>query len=70
MYKVVGKQRGFQNMAKFIINHMDTDTAGHHQCQYRKIYSWSEHSEALEPMLTGETTRVSSPWVSIHSYFS
>uniref|UniRef100_A0A8C6AL13 Fc alpha receptor n=1 Tax=Monodon monoceros TaxID=40151 RepID=A0A8C6AL13_MONMO len=52
-YKVVEKKLGFQKTAEFVIKHMDTNTAGRYQCRYRKQYSWSVHSEALELVVTG-----------------
>nr|XP_030707222.1 immunoglobulin alpha Fc receptor isoform X1 [Globicephala melas] len=52
-YKVVEKKWGFQKTAEFVIKRMDTNTAGRYQCRYRKQYSWSVHSEALELVVTG-----------------
>ncbi|KAM5283308.1 LOW QUALITY PROTEIN: immunoglobulin alpha Fc receptor-like [Hipposideros larvatus] len=51
--KVVEKRWEFQKVAEFIIKHMDTNTAGCYQCQYRKALSWSKNSEALELVVTG-----------------
>nr|AGY46439.1 FCAR [Bos taurus] len=53
-YKQVEKKLGFQEVAEFIINHMDTNTAGRYQCRYRRGHRWSAPSEALELVLTGE----------------
>ncbi|KAF6288042.1 hypothetical protein mRhiFer1_005111 [Rhinolophus ferrumequinum] len=50
---VVAERWGFQKVAEFIIKHIDTNTAGRYQCQYRKTLSWSNHSEALELVVTG-----------------
>ncbi|XP_017658518.1 immunoglobulin alpha Fc receptor [Nannospalax galili] len=52
-FKVVQTQMGFQKAAEFIINHMNTTTAGCYQCRYRKKYSWSEQSQTLELVVTG-----------------
>ncbi|KAF6288039.1 hypothetical protein mRhiFer1_005111 [Rhinolophus ferrumequinum] len=49
---VVAERWGFQKVAEFIIKHIDTNTAGRYQCQYRKTLSWSNHSEALELVVT------------------
>lgn len=53
-YKQVEKKLGFQEVAEFIINHMDTNTAGRYQCRYRRGHRWSAPSEALELVATGE----------------
>ncbi|XP_019483389.1 PREDICTED: immunoglobulin alpha Fc receptor isoform X2 [Hipposideros armiger] len=50
---VVEKRWGFHKVVEFAIKHMDTNTAGRYQCQYRKEVSWSKHSEALELVVTG-----------------
>lgn len=55
-YEVVEEKLRFQKAAEFIINHMDTNTAGRYRCRYKKQYSWSEYSEALELVVTGEET--------------
>nr|AEL12459.1 immunoglobulin A Fc fragment receptor [Sus scrofa] len=52
-YEVVEEKLRFQKAAEFIINHMDTNTAGRYRCRYKKQYSWSEYSEALELVVTG-----------------
>uniref|UniRef100_A0A8C3YPH6 Fc alpha receptor n=1 Tax=Catagonus wagneri TaxID=51154 RepID=A0A8C3YPH6_9CETA len=52
-YEVVEKKLGFQKAAEFVINHMDTNTAGRYRCRYMKQFNWSEHSEALELVVTG-----------------
>lgn len=52
--KMVEEKYGFQKEAEFIINHMDTKTAGRYQCRYRKAYRWSKYSEALQLVVTGE----------------
>eukprot|EP00069_Balaena_mysticetus_P003486 bmy_16805T0 len=52
-HKVVDEKWGFQKTAEFVIKHMDTNTAGRYQCRYRKQYSWSVSSEALELVVTG-----------------
>ncbi|XP_032704628.1 immunoglobulin alpha Fc receptor [Lontra canadensis] len=52
-FKVVEKKLGFQNEAEFLIKHMNPNTAGRYQCKYRKQDHWSEHSKALELMVTG-----------------
>nr|XP_008524119.1 PREDICTED: natural cytotoxicity triggering receptor 1-like isoform X3 [Equus przewalskii] len=51
--KMVEEKYGFQKEAEFIINHMDTKTAGRYQCRYRKAYRWSKYSEALQLVVTG-----------------
>uniref|UniRef100_A0A8C4FEA6 Fc alpha receptor n=1 Tax=Catagonus wagneri TaxID=51154 RepID=A0A8C4FEA6_9CETA len=51
-YEVVEKKLGFQKAAEFVINHMDTNTAGRYRCRYMKQFNWSEHSEALELVVT------------------
>ncbi|XP_026953134.1 immunoglobulin alpha Fc receptor isoform X3 [Sagmatias obliquidens] len=56
-YKVVEKILGFQKTAEFVIKRMDTNTAGRYQCRYRKQYSWSVHSEALELVVTDTTNQ-------------
>lgn len=67
---VVAERWGFQKVAEFIIKHMDTNTAGRYQCQYRKILTWSNHSEALELVVTGEEmAKTPSPWAFFPSYF-
>ncbi|CAH6778457.1 Fcar [Phodopus roborovskii] len=50
---VIEYRMGFQREAEFIINHMNTTTAGCYQCQYRKKYHWSEKSKPLELVVTG-----------------
>lgn len=68
-FEVVEKKLGFQEKAEFLISHMNTNTAGRYQCQYRKEYKLSEHSKTLELVVTGEdTSSVSSPWVLFLSY--
>ncbi|KAI4534993.1 hypothetical protein MG293_015853 [Ovis ammon polii] len=52
-YKQVEKQLGFQEVAEFVINPMDTNTAGRYQCRYRRELHWSAPSEALELVVTG-----------------
>ncbi|KAB0382108.1 hypothetical protein FD755_004025 [Muntiacus reevesi] len=52
-YRVVEKKLGFQEVAEFVINHMDTNTAGRYQCRYGKEHRWSAPSEALELVVTG-----------------
>uniref|UniRef100_A0AC11E5G7 Uncharacterized protein n=1 Tax=Ovis aries TaxID=9940 RepID=A0AC11E5G7_SHEEP len=52
-YKQVEKQLGFQEVAEFVINPMDTNTAGRYQCRYRRERHWSAPSEALELVVTG-----------------
>ncbi|ELR48705.1 Natural cytotoxicity triggering receptor 1, partial [Bos mutus] len=52
-YKQVEKKLGFQEVVEFIINHMDTNTAGRYQCRYRREHRWSAPSEALELVVTG-----------------
>uniref|UniRef100_A0AC11B2V2 Uncharacterized protein n=1 Tax=Ovis aries TaxID=9940 RepID=A0AC11B2V2_SHEEP len=51
-YKQVEKQLGFQEVAEFVINPMDTNTAGRYQCRYRRERHWSAPSEALELVVT------------------
>lgn len=57
-HTVIEKQLGFQKEAEFIINHMNTTTAGCYQCQYRNKDHWSEHSKPLELVVTGKEV----PW--------
>ncbi|XP_064345928.1 immunoglobulin alpha Fc receptor [Camelus dromedarius] len=52
-YKVVERKLGFQKEAEFTINHVGVNSAGRYRCQYRKQHRWSEHSEALELVVTG-----------------
>lgn len=52
-YKQVEKQLGFQEVAEFVINPVDTNTAGRYQCRYRREHHWSAPSEALELVVTG-----------------
>ncbi|XP_030154217.1 immunoglobulin alpha Fc receptor-like isoform X2 [Lynx canadensis] len=52
-FEVVEKKLGFQEKAEFLISHMNTNTAGRYQCQYRKEYKLSEHSKTLELVVTG-----------------
>ncbi|XP_054367612.1 immunoglobulin alpha Fc receptor isoform X4 [Mirounga angustirostris] len=52
-FEVVEKKLGFQKKAEFLIKHMNPNTAGRYQCQYRKQDHWSEHSKALELVVTG-----------------
>nr|XP_035948004.1 immunoglobulin alpha Fc receptor-like [Halichoerus grypus] len=52
-FEVVEKKLGFQKKAEFLIKHMNPNTAGRYQCQYRKQDRWSEHSKALELVVTG-----------------
>ncbi|XP_008051413.1 immunoglobulin alpha Fc receptor-like [Carlito syrichta] len=47
-YKEVEKKLGIQKEAKFILNHMDANSAGRYQCRYRKKFSWSPYSADLE----------------------
>ncbi|XP_054367614.1 immunoglobulin alpha Fc receptor isoform X6 [Mirounga angustirostris] len=51
-FEVVEKKLGFQKKAEFLIKHMNPNTAGRYQCQYRKQDHWSEHSKALELVVT------------------
>uniref|UniRef100_A0A8C9K217 Immunoglobulin alpha Fc receptor n=1 Tax=Panthera tigris altaica TaxID=74533 RepID=A0A8C9K217_PANTA len=51
-FEVVEKKLGFQEKAEFLISHMNTNTAGRYQCQYRKEYKLSEHSKTLELVVT------------------
>ncbi|XP_057566905.1 immunoglobulin alpha Fc receptor [Hippopotamus amphibius kiboko] len=52
-YKVVEAKLRIQEMAEFVINRMDTNTAGRYRCQYKKHFSQSVYSEALELVVTG-----------------
>uniref|UniRef100_A0A8C8YBQ4 Immunoglobulin alpha Fc receptor n=1 Tax=Panthera leo TaxID=9689 RepID=A0A8C8YBQ4_PANLE len=52
-FEVVEKKLGFQEKAEFLISHMNTNTAGRYQCQYRKEYKLSEHNKTLELVVTG-----------------
>ncbi|KAH0507450.1 Natural cytotoxicity triggering receptor 1 [Microtus ochrogaster] len=52
-HTVIEKKLGFQKEAEFIINHMNTTTAGCYQCQYRIKDHWSEYSKPLELVVTG-----------------
>ena len=53
-YRVVEKKLGFQEVAEFVINRMDTNTAGRYQCRYGREHRWSAPSAALELVVTGE----------------
>ena len=68
-YKQVEKKLGFQEVAEFIINHMDTNTAGHYQCRYKREHRWSAPSEALELVVTGEAV-CRSPTLQSFSFLS
>uniref|UniRef100_A0A673V9P9 Fc fragment of IgA receptor n=1 Tax=Suricata suricatta TaxID=37032 RepID=A0A673V9P9_SURSU len=52
-FEVVEKKLGFQEKAEFLISHVNMNTAGRYQCQYRKEYKLSEPSKALELVVTG-----------------
>ncbi|XP_077613131.1 immunoglobulin alpha Fc receptor-like isoform X3 [Crocuta crocuta] len=52
-FEVVERKLGFQEKAEFLISHMNTKTAGLYRCRYKKEYKLSEHSKALELVLTG-----------------
>lgn len=53
-YRVVEKKLGFQEVAEFVINHVDTNTAGRYQCRYGREHRRSAPSAALELVVTGE----------------
>ncbi|XP_073745423.1 immunoglobulin alpha Fc receptor isoform X1 [Callorhinus ursinus] len=52
-FEVVKKKLGFQKKAEFLTEHMNPNTAGCYQCQYRKQDHWLEHSKASELVVTG-----------------
>ncbi|XP_032119033.1 immunoglobulin alpha Fc receptor isoform X5 [Sapajus apella] len=52
-YKEVDRKLGFLNESEFIVDHMDTNTAGRYHCRYRRGFTWSHYSNALELVVTG-----------------
>uniref|UniRef100_A0A8C8Z1F8 Fc alpha receptor n=1 Tax=Prolemur simus TaxID=1328070 RepID=A0A8C8Z1F8_PROSS len=52
-YTEVDKKLGISKEAEFVFSRVDANTAGRYRCLYRKQFSWSEHSEALELVVTG-----------------
>uniref|UniRef100_A0A8C8Z0N2 Fc alpha receptor n=1 Tax=Prolemur simus TaxID=1328070 RepID=A0A8C8Z0N2_PROSS len=51
-YTEVDKKLGISKEAEFVFSRVDANTAGRYRCLYRKQFSWSEHSEALELVVT------------------
>nr|XP_012630983.1 immunoglobulin alpha Fc receptor isoform X1 [Microcebus murinus] len=52
-YVEVDKKLGISKEAEFILSRVDEDAAGRYRCRYKKQFSWSEYSEALELVVTG-----------------
>uniref|UniRef100_G3TSF2 Fc alpha receptor n=2 Tax=Loxodonta africana TaxID=9785 RepID=G3TSF2_LOXAF len=53
-YQQVNEILGYQKEAAvFTIHPMDANSAGNYRCQYRSYKGWSEHSDALDLVVTG-----------------
>ncbi|XP_037600914.1 immunoglobulin alpha Fc receptor isoform X4 [Cebus imitator] len=56
-YKEVDRKLGFLNESEFIVDHMDTNTAGRYHCRYRRGFTWSQYSNALELVVTDSVSQ-------------
>uniref|UniRef100_A0A9L0R4Z5 Ig-like domain-containing protein n=2 Tax=Equus caballus TaxID=9796 RepID=A0A9L0R4Z5_HORSE len=52
--KILPQRPPHETEARFPITRVSDDTARHYYCRYHKNSSWSEHSEFLELVVTGE----------------
>nr|XP_054106077.1 immunoglobulin alpha Fc receptor [Callithrix jacchus] len=52
-YEEVDRKLGFWNESEFVIDRMDTNTAGRYHCRYKRGFNWSHYSNALELVVTG-----------------